>query len=317
MFTRPKKAFNAITRHPSVTKEEGRAFLAAAKTGDLEAVKAFVGKHGKEAIDLRDRDWSPKNEPLWKTDQQTALFHASWERHRDVAEYLVAQGADVNAADKYGYTPLMVSHEPGMAGLLLDAGAKIEQKDIKGGTVLMWPTTAEMIKFLASRGAKIEARDKDGKTALMRVAEGHYARGHATLTGNLMALLECGADIDARDPKGRTAMMLAAARAAFEEESMDAVKFLLKNKANLYLKDNDGKTAADHAKAPLEPMEKGSMDIARLAMEKPDAAMQQRIAALVERLAVKGHAKIDKACKEGSARKVGILRPLRLTPGKA
>jgi hypothetical protein len=64
-------------------------------------------------------------------------------------------------------------------------------------------------------------------------------------------------------------------------------------------------------------MEPGSMDIARLAMEKPDQAMQQRIAKLVERLAVKGHAKIDQACTEGSARKVGILRPLRLTPGKA
>lgn len=311
-FNTPKKAFNRIVRHLSIPREEGMAFLQAAEKGDLAAVKAFVEKYGKEGLEVRDRDWSPKNEALWKTDQETAIRIASWEKHKDIVEYLIKAGADVNAFDKRGYTALMVSHTPDMAALLLDAGAKIDHAQIDGSTVLSWPTTAEMIRFLCARGANLEARDKEGKTALMRVAEGHYARGDATLEGNLAALLECGADINARDARGRTAMMLAAARAAFEEESMASVKFLLKNNANLYLKDNDGKTAADHARAPLEPMEPGCMDIARLAMEKPDEAMKKRIAALVDRLAVKGREKIDRDCQQGMRKKVGVLKPLQL-----
>jgi hypothetical protein len=296
-----------------IPRGEGYAFLKAAETGDLNGVKAFVEKYGKAAIDVRDRDWSPRNEPLWKTEQETALRIASWQKHTDIAGYLIAQGADVNAPCVYGYTPLMVSHEPGMAGLLLDTGAKIEQKDHEGGTALMWPTTVEMITFLHSRGANIEQRDNEGKTALIRVAEGHYARGDATAEGNMAALLACGADINAQDNKGRTALMNAASRAAFEEESLNIVEFLLKANANPHVKDKQGNTAAMLALGPLEPMDPNKLDVARLAMEKPDEKLQKRLGALLNRTCTDQLETIDKAFVEkGASKKVGVMKPLQL-----
>lgn len=310
MSEQRSQKFNEAAK--AIPRDEGYAFLKAAKDGDLEGVKAFVEKYRKAAVDVRDRDWSPRNEPLWKTDQHTALGHASWERHKDIVEYLLANGADPNAPDKYGFTPLMMSHEPVMAGLLLDADAKIEQKDNEGGTALMWPTTAEMIKFLLSRGANIEARDNEGKTALIRTAEGHYARGHATAEGNMAALLEGGADINAQDDKGRTALMNAASRAAFEEESLNIVEFLLKHKANPHVKDKQGNTAAMLALGPIAPPDPDKIDVARLAMEKPDAKLQKRLAGLLNRTCTTQLNKIDKAFVEkGTAKKVSVMKPLQ------
>lgn len=317
MTTEPTELFNSAARPTSVPKEEGWAFLEAASKGDLAGVKAFVEKYGADGINITDRSFMPPDAPSWKGDGRDALHRALWEQHDDIVRYLVEKGADVNASDSYFATQLMVAHSPAMAAVLLDAGAKIEATDDEGGTALMFPTTAGMIRFLASRGANLEARDKHGKTALMRVAESHYSRRQgATMEGNIVALLDCGAEIDARDNKGRTALMLAASRAAYDEDSMNAVSFLLKKKANLYLADNDGKTAAELARAPLEPMEPGCMDVMRLAMEEPDEAMKQRIAKLVDRLAVQGHEKIDKACNEGTTHKVKVLHPLKLGPGK-
>jgi ankyrin repeat protein len=307
------KAFNKVSRGANgIPKDEGHAFLKAAKEGDLKAVTAYVEKYGMAGIDLRDRDWSPKNEAFWKTNQQTALFIASCARRQDVVEYLLAKGADPDAPDKYGYTPLMVSHEPVMAGLILDAGASIDQKNNEGGTALMWPTTAEMITFLIGRGANVEARDNEGKTALIRVAEIHYAGGHATAEGNLEALLKGGAEIDARDSKGRTALMNAAARAAFEEESLGVVEFLLRNGANPHLTDKDGNTAAMLALGPVAPPEPGKIDIARLAMEEPDEKLQKRLSALLNDTCLEQHAQIDRTFMNGSTEKIGVIRSLRL-----
>ncbi|MEZ0226260.1 MAG: ankyrin repeat domain-containing protein [Alphaproteobacteria bacterium] len=309
-----QRSFNKASRKTNpVPKEEGYAFLRAAEKGDFAGVKTFVEKYGRTGIDMRDRDWSPKNEALWKTDQGTALWQAASEGHQEIVEYLIAQGADVNAPDKYGYTPLMVSCKEGLAGLLLDAGAKIEQKDNHGGTVLMWPLRAGMITFLVSRGANMEARDEDGKTALIRVAEGHYARGHATAEGNMEELIKAGADINAQDDKGRTALMNAASRAAFEEESLNIVEFLLKHNANPHVKDKQGNTAAMLALGPLEPMEPGKVDIARLAMEKADEKLQKRLGALLNHTCTDQLDKIDKAFVEkGTAEKVGVMKPLQL-----
>lgn len=305
------RAFNkAALVAKRIPREEGLAYLKAAKDGDLEVVTAFIEQHGKTAIDLRDRDWSPKNEAFWKTCQKTALFAALCEEKYDVAKYLLSQGADPNAPDKYGYTPLMVTRDPAMAALLLEAGADIEQKTNEGKTALMWPNTAEKITFLVSRGANVEARDNGGRTPLLNVAEGRHARGYATIPGNIEALLKGGADIDARDSKGRTGLMNAAMRASSDEQSLETVECLIKNNANPHLKDREGKTAAMLALAPLEPAEKGAVDIARLAMEAPDVKLQERLAALLGETCIEQNRQVDQAFTQGSSAKIGVSKPL-------
>ena len=43
----------------------------------------------------------------WKDQNgKTLLHYAAWKGHKEIAELLIANGANVNAKDKDGYTPL-------------------------------------------------------------------------------------------------------------------------------------------------------------------------------------------------------------------
>ncbi|MFD0724569.1 ankyrin repeat domain-containing protein [Lysobacter brunescens] len=91
-----------------------------------------------------------------------------------LVEWLVAQGADINAADAYGRTPL---HH--------------RSASWKGG-----------VDRLLSLGADIEARDDRGHTPLHAAAESHKS-------ASVDALLKKGADPHARTTSGATPLELA------------------------------------------------------------------------------------------------------------
>jgi len=88
---------------------------------------------------------------------------------------LLRHGVDVNATDKYGYTPLILA---------------------AGGTDF-----AETVRLLLAHGAKIDARNSDGDTPLLRAAwEGHFEV--------MKTLLEHGADVNAQNDKGWSALLV-------------------------------------------------------------------------------------------------------------
>ena len=85
--------------------------------------------------------------------------------------------------------------------LLLQSGANIEAKDKNGNTPLMraasWGRT-ENVKLLLDRGAKIDARNSHGDTALTIALA-----GDASLTGATVRLLaERGSNENAANRKG-------------------------------------------------------------------------------------------------------------------
>ncbi len=72
---------------------EFKKLIDASKRGALEDVRALLHDH-PEFINLRDELGA------------TALHHAAFGGHRAVAQFLVEQGADINAPDrKFGATP--------------------------------------------------------------------------------------------------------------------------------------------------------------------------------------------------------------------
>ena len=99
-------------------------------------------------------------------------------------------GADVNAKDKHGNTPLyeaMTRSYPcaniWAANLLLSHGADINVKNNDGETVLktavFWCDNVEVIKYLVSHGADIHAKNNNGTSSLdwakeMKTANGEY-----------------------------------------------------------------------------------------------------------------------------------------------
>ncbi len=78
----------------------------------------------------------------------------------------IEAGADVNWADDYGCTGLMVAKTPEILKLLISLGADVNIKDRSGHTALMDPDNLiEKIKLLIDAGADVNAACKIGKTA--------------------------------------------------------------------------------------------------------------------------------------------------------
>lgn len=114
---------------------------------------------------------------------------------------LLDMGADVNAKDKEGWSPLLnalgMNHFQA-AEILIDAGADVNYKlptSPFDKTPLMKAASVgslSMVEILLSKGAAVNAKREDGTTALIFAASG----GHLAV---VQKLLTAGADIHARN----------------------------------------------------------------------------------------------------------------------
>lgn len=149
-------------------------------------------------------------------------------------DYILSRGANVNAKDSYGWTPLMNAASAGridIAKLLLANGANLELRD-NGGTTALGLAAAkgreEMVTLLLEKGANINAKDGKGLDALMMSAKG----GFLSLT---KTLLDKGANIYLSDNDGNTVLMLAAKGA-----HTDVVNLVLERGARIPTVGKDG-----------------------------------------------------------------------------
>ena len=105
-------------------------------------------------------------------------INLSRQQRIEIAEALIAAGAEINPKGNFFMSPLMNAVEDlEMLKLLIADGAEVNQRNFRGATALMGAAAAgpaSVVKYLIEKGADVNARDKDGTTALM-TAEGRQA----------------------------------------------------------------------------------------------------------------------------------------------
>ena len=142
---------------------------------------------------------------------ERALYKAvSWNRDPEVVALLLNLDADIEAVEpQHGNRPLHKAVENGnliFTSLLLSRGAEVNAKDNNGTTPIHMASRyasdeagLEMVRLLLDRGANPRARDNSGATPLHRV---YWPPGLLPVTVEL--LLDWGADPNARDIIGKT-----------------------------------------------------------------------------------------------------------------
>lgn len=207
---------------------------------------------------------------------ETPLMVAVLKKNYDIAELLVASGADVNAMDRLEFTPLYCAVGSGqeeMTRMLLHAGANPDQKE---GICLSTPLLVainmnyeRIAKMLVDGGADLWSEDLFGEHALsisMRdehltmldylLSKGIDVNQRDNRMGPLLhsavarsshraitRLIDEGANVNGQNDWGLTPLMFAAWQG---DEKL--VKLFLDAGADTSLKDHNGLTALDRAK---------------------------------------------------------------------
>ncbi len=267
-----------------------------AKKGDLARARQLVAQGA--AVNSRDlRGRNPLHYAAMKCDKKLnhllymgAVFEPDpfYEKrdlfrcekrygHGQTAQFLVAAGADVNARDAFGWTPLHCAaseNNSEVARILLENGADPNAAAAKcrfpllyteGKTPLHYAASRghkEVVELLVRAGANINARDSSGATPL------HLAVLYADTTGIphgvscidgawvswtgekshmdvIARLIGSGADVNAKTDSGHAALHFAAMTSGFDETTMALVKILISSGAQVNAQSRYGQTPVD------------------------------------------------------------------------
>jgi ankyrin repeat protein len=242
--------------------------IAAARKGDVAAVKAALEKGGK----VSDAD---------RASGRNALQWAAGEGKIEVIEALLLAGAALDAEDRTGKTALTIAAERGRADAvkaLLKAGAAINHRDRIQGSPLLWAAglgNPSTVRELIAANADVNVADVNGLTPLLWAAgigesesvaalldakadpatrdriDGDDALIRAIRSGKpetVKLLIERGAKVDTRNDKGATALLIAASNGSLEK-----LRMIVEAKADIAVKDNSGRGAIEYANNRIDP----------------------------------------------------------------
>ena len=155
----------------------GFKFLEAVKKRDGAAVESMLSLPGTTIVNTRD-----------VTSGETALHLVTARRDTTWMTFLLAKGANVNARDSRGRTPLVVASNLGFeegVELLVSKGASLDEANDAGETPLIAAVhnrNYNMIRILLKAGANPDRTDNSGRSA----------REYARIAGSdrVLALIE-------------------------------------------------------------------------------------------------------------------------------
>lgn len=195
---------------------------------DVDAVKRLLD----QGADVKAKDKKGR----------TALMHAAENGHTEVMKLLVNHGAVVNTVDELGNTPIKwVVNDLDTVKFLIKNGADVDRANKNGFTLLMAAAqrgATDVVKFLIQRGADVTAKTSGGDTALTSMFDD---RNENVEIAKL--LIKNGADVNAKENYfGHSPLIMSA-----KFGDTEIANLLIKNGADLNAKDNDGTNALMHA----------------------------------------------------------------------
>lgn len=217
-----------------------------AVTGDVNAIKELLHQNVDEIP-----CYYCKNDPIHSV--ITHFRDVEYDTYfdwRKMLEVLLAAGADINALDDEGHSPLQrtigldmfsswIDEKPdetiALVKYLLDHGADVNMPDRSGWTPLFYvacwvETNAEIFGWFMAKGAAINVRDIKGRTALHNAVA--YARPQV-----VELYLDHGAEINAKDNEGLTPLW-----GVLADRDIQMLKLVIGQGANVNAVSGDGRT---------------------------------------------------------------------------
>ncbi len=162
---------------------------------------------------------------------------------------LIGKGADLDAKDSRGRTPIMAAthgNRVETVKALIDAGANINLQDDRKDNPFLYAGAEgqlEILKLLIEAGADTKLTNRYGGTALIPASE----RGHVEVVRELLARTDV--DVNHVNNLGWTALLEAVLLGSGGADHQQIVQLLIAHGADVQIADKDGVTPLQHARS--------------------------------------------------------------------
>jgi hypothetical protein len=163
---------------------------------------------------------APGEQRVHEEDAGGVLFHAAESGKPEMVREILLYHPDLEMRNRAGKTALFAAGESRYGDeegtrvecvrLLADAGANVNARDSDGNTPLHETFLTDVEKELLERGADVNARNKDGETPIFTNVDNEA----------IPLFMEHGADVSIRNNNGQTVMEAAQGKGPLREEAL-------------------------------------------------------------------------------------------------